>query len=66
MDNINTILPAVRWGILGCGDVTERKVVPHIKTEGFEVSAVMRRDAEKRLTMPIDTVLKNISQMLMR
>jgi predicted dehydrogenase len=28
------------------------------KTEGFEVSAVMRRDAQKRLTMPIGTVLK--------
>jgi hypothetical protein len=42
------------------------KVVPHIKTEGFEVSAVMRRDAQKRLTMPIGTVLKNIIRMLMR
>ncbi|MFT5252712.1 MAG: 1,5-anhydro-D-fructose reductase (1,5-anhydro-D-mannitol-forming) [Flavobacteriales bacterium] len=48
MDNINTILPVVRWGILGCGDVTEKKSVPaYQKTEGFEVVAVMRRDAEK-------------------
>ena len=38
----------VRWGILGCGNVTEVKSGPaYQKTEGFEVVAVMRRDAEK-------------------
>ncbi|WP_299102168.1 Gfo/Idh/MocA family oxidoreductase [uncultured Winogradskyella sp.] len=36
------------WGIIGCGDVTERKSGPaYQKTEGFELTAVMRRDAEK-------------------
>jgi hypothetical protein len=58
MDNINTILPAW-WGILGCGDVTEKKWSRISKTEGF-VSAVMRRDAEKRLTAP--TAIKNITR----
>lgn len=38
----------MRWGIIGCGDVTERKSGPaYQKTEGFELSAVMRRDIEK-------------------
>jgi predicted dehydrogenase len=38
----------VRWGIIGCGDVTERKSGPaYQKTEGFELKAVMRRDADK-------------------
>ena len=38
----------VRWGIIGCGDVTERKSGPaYQKTPGFELKAVMRRDAEK-------------------
>jgi len=38
----------IRWGIIGCGDVTERKSGPaYQKTEGFELKAVMRRDAVK-------------------
>ncbi len=38
----------LRWGIIGCGDVTERKSGPaYQKTEGFELHAVMRRDAGK-------------------
>lgn len=38
----------VRWGILGCGDVTEVKSGPsYQKTTGFKIEAVMRRDAEK-------------------
>ncbi|PZR20493.1 MAG: oxidoreductase [Flavobacterium psychrophilum] len=38
----------IRWGIIGCGDVTERKSGPaYQKTQGFELHAVMRRDAEK-------------------
>jgi predicted dehydrogenase len=42
--NTNTI----RWGILGCGDVTELKSGPaYQKTQGFQIEAVMRRDAEK-------------------
>lgn len=38
----------IRWGILGCGNVTEVKSGPAYKnTQGFQVVAVMRRDAEK-------------------
>ena len=37
-----------RWGILGCGNVTELKSGPaYQKTEGFELIAVMRRDYHK-------------------
>ncbi|MDI1255497.1 MAG: Gfo/Idh/MocA family oxidoreductase [Flavobacterium sp.] len=36
------------WGIIGCGDVTERKSGPaYQKTEHFTIGAVMRRDEEK-------------------
>jgi predicted dehydrogenase len=38
----------IRWGILGCGDVTEIKSGPAFqKTEGFKIEAVMRRDGDK-------------------
>lgn len=38
----------IRWGIIGCGDVTEVKSGPaYQKTDGFEVVAVMRRDVVK-------------------
>ncbi|WP_020571734.1 Gfo/Idh/MocA family protein [Neolewinella persica] len=38
----------IRWGIIGCGDVTEVKSGPaYQKTEGFELKAVMRRDEAK-------------------
>jgi predicted dehydrogenase len=38
----------IRWGILGCGDVTEMKSGPaYQKTDGFKIEAVMRRDADK-------------------
>lgn len=38
----------IRWGIIGCGDVTEVKSGPaYQNTEGFELVAVMRRDVEK-------------------
>jgi len=38
----------VRWGIIGCGDVTEVKSGPaYQKTEGFELVAVMRRNRSK-------------------
>jgi predicted dehydrogenase len=38
----------IRWGIIGCGNVTEVKSGPaYQKTEGFEIEAVMRRDANK-------------------
>lgn len=38
----------IRWGILGCGDVTEVKSGPALqKADGSSVVAVMRRDAAK-------------------
>lgn len=38
----------MRWGIIGCGDVTERKSGPaYQKSDGFALHAVMRRDATK-------------------
>jgi len=38
----------VRWGIVGCGNVTEVKSGPALnKIEGSELAAVMRRDGEK-------------------
>ena len=38
----------VRWGIIGCGDVTEVKSGPAYQlTKGFELYAVMRRDVAK-------------------
>ncbi len=38
----------LRWGIIGCGDVTERKSGPGFyKTPGSSLTAVMRRDADK-------------------
>jgi len=39
---------SIRWGIIGCGDVTEVKSgPPYQNTEGFELVAVMRRDPAK-------------------
>ena len=38
----------IRWGILGCGDVTERKSGPALqRSDGSRLVAVMRRDADK-------------------
>ncbi len=38
----------LRWGIIGCGDVTEVKSGPPYQlTDGFELAAVMRRDAAR-------------------
>ena len=38
----------VRWGIVGCGDVTEVKSGPGFqKADGSSLIAVMRRDADK-------------------
>lgn len=37
----------IRWGIIGCGDVTERKSGPAFsKVADYELVAVMRRSAE--------------------
>ncbi|MBS9462431.1 Gfo/Idh/MocA family oxidoreductase [Flagellimonas sp. 389] len=44
MDNLKPL----RWGIIGCGDVTEVKSGPPYQlTDGFELSMVMRRNVEK-------------------
>lgn len=38
----------IKWGIIGCGDVTEKKSGPALnKVPGSELVAVMRRNAEK-------------------
>ncbi len=38
----------IRWGILGCGDVTEVKSGPaYQEVNGFEITAVMRRNRAK-------------------
>lgn len=38
----------IRWGIIGCGNVTEIKSGPPYRmTRGFELTMVMRRDSEK-------------------
>jgi predicted dehydrogenase len=48
MEDNNQNTKTIRWGIIGCGAVTELKSGPaYQKTEGFELVAVMRRDAMK-------------------
>ena len=48
MTNKSETSKEIRWGIIGCGNVTEVKSGPaYQKTDGFEVLAVMRRDAAK-------------------
>ena len=48
MSNNTENTKIIRWGILGCGNVTEIKSGPaYQKTAGFKIEAVMRRDAEK-------------------
>ncbi|GAA3655606.1 Gfo/Idh/MocA family protein [Flavivirga jejuensis] len=48
MSNSQKLNKTIRWGIIGCGDVTEVKSGPAYKeTEGFEIVAVMRRDFDK-------------------
>ncbi len=40
-------MKTIRWGIIGCGDVTEKKSGPGFqKAQGSELVAVMRRNAE--------------------
>ncbi len=44
----NEFSDSVRWGILGCGDVTEIKSGPAFaKAEGSSITACMRRNSEK-------------------
>jgi 1,5-anhydro-D-fructose reductase (1,5-anhydro-D-mannitol-forming) len=51
LNNIKTMtkmIENIRWGIIGCGNVTEVKSGPaYQKTAGFSIVAVMRRDGEK-------------------
>lgn len=48
MPNKENYTKQIRWGIIGCGNVTEVKSGPAYQlTDGFELKAVMRRDAEK-------------------
>ena len=48
MANQNRYSEPLRWGIIGCGDVTEIKSGPAYKlTDGFKLSAVMRRNYDK-------------------
>ena len=43
-----TNLNPIRWGIIGCGEVTELKSGPaYQKTVGFQLKAVMRRNEKK-------------------
>ncbi len=42
----------IKWGIIGCGDVTEIKSGPAFnKVANSSLVAVMRRDGEKRRIM---------------
>jgi predicted dehydrogenase len=42
------IMDQVNWGIIGCGNVTEKKSGPAFnKIEGSKLVAVMRRDVTK-------------------
>jgi predicted dehydrogenase len=41
-------METINWGIIGCGDVTEKKSGPAFnKVPGSKLTAVMRRDADK-------------------
>lgn len=45
---MDTKTKSIRWGIIGCGDVTEVKSgPPYQNTDGFELVAVMRRNTKK-------------------
>ena len=47
-DSNKLINTGIRWGIIGCGNVTEMKSGPAFnKIAGSTLVAVMRRDAEK-------------------
>ena len=48
MNNKTKYNGLIRWGIIGCGNVTEVKSGPAYKlVNGFLLTAVMRRDVEK-------------------
>ena len=48
MSNISNANNIIKWGIIGCGKVTEIKSGPAYKnTQGFELAAVMRRSLDE-------------------
>lgn len=48
MENVSNLNRVIKWGIIGCGNVTEIKSGPPYKiTEGFDLVAVMRRNEAK-------------------
>lgn len=48
LDGVSAYAQHIRWGIIGCGDVTEVKSGPAFgRVEGSSIAAVMRRDAAK-------------------
>ena len=60
MENVN-------WGILGCGDVCERKSGPPMyKTPHSALAAVMRRDAAKQPISPAGTACRRVIPTPMR
>ena len=59
----------IRWGIIGCGNVTEVKSGPaYQKTNGFVLRAVMRRDIEKATDYAkrhgVEKVYKNADELI--
>ena len=50
-------LETVKWGFIGCGEVTEKKSGPAFAMiEGSQVVAVMSRNKEKAEPMANDTI----------
>lgn len=48
MHTFTNHLNSIKWGVIGCGNVTEVKSGPaYQQTDGFELVAVMRRDLDK-------------------
>ena len=57
-------MDTIRWGIIGCGDVCEKKSGPAFyKIEHSELKAVMRRDAVKVRILLTDIMFRNIIPM---
>lgn len=50
-------LKTVKWGFIGCGEVTEKKSGPAFAMiEGSQVVAVMSRNKKKQNHTPKDTI----------
>jgi len=47
MQNKNEMISPIRWGIIGCGNVTELKSGPaYQKVAGYKIAAVMSRNLD--------------------